>query len=147
MTNGSGPAVFHDRRRAERVQDAAALRIVRLQDKPAAGESAATDLSSQSADVTQAVPTHKCSISSVGLAFADDALLQPGELISVELTLFPSRRVIPVDARVVAANDSPEISNGDKPTYRIEFQSIADEDRDFIDDHVASLSRQRPELD
>jgi len=40
MSNGSGPAVFQERRRATRVYDAVALEIVPLKNQPAAGEEA-----------------------------------------------------------------------------------------------------------
>ncbi len=140
MSQTSGPAVVNERRRADRVQDAVGIHITRLQDKPAAGDAPAAQSASSRIDA----PSHKCSISSVGLAFAHETLMQPGELITVEITLFPSKRTVTADARVVSANNAPEIADGDKPTYRIAFESIGDEDRDFIEAHVQKIKSSLP---
>jgi len=147
MTGDSIPAVTKERRRADRVQDAIGIQIMRLQDQPAAGDGTGQQpLGAESIDS----PTHKASLSSVGLAFAHDILMRPGELITIKIFLFPvgaDKRTVTVDARVVAANDAPEIADGDKPTYRIAFESIDDEDRDFIEAHVQRLSKKRPSID
>ncbi len=140
MADGQGPLVKLERRRAERVQDAVGLKIIRLQDQPAAGDA---EQGGGAEPEGQAVPTHKISLSSVGLAFAHDVLMQPGELITVEITLFPSVHIVRADARIVAANDAPEIADGDKPTYRIAFETIDSSDRDFIEEHIKKLSRHR----
>ena len=91
------------------------------------------------ADQPSQTPTHKVSLSAGGMAFADDVLLQTGEVIGVTLTLFPSLQRIAGDARVVSANDAPEIALGDKPTYRIVFVRMTDADRTLLDAHVAQL--------
>ncbi len=143
MTEGTGPAVVSERRRAERVQDAVGLTIVRLQDQPAAGDPG--NLSTVEVDSER--PSHKISLSSVGVAFAHDILMRPGELISIYITLFPSKHTIRADGRIVSANTAPEISDGDKPTYRVSFESIEDTDRKVIEAHVASLSSRRPQMD
>lgn len=91
------------------------------------------------ADQPSQTPTHKVSLSAGGMAFADDVLLQTGEVIGVTLTLFPSLQRIAGDARVVSANDAPEIAIGDKPTYRIVFVRMTDADRTLLDAHVAQL--------
>jgi len=149
MTNDSSPAIVNDRRRADRVQEAIGIQISRLQDQPAAGDAAAFAASSTN-PVALDAPTHKSSLSSVGLAFAHEILMHPGELIALNITLFPAggdKRDIKVDARVVSANDAPEIADGDKPTYRVAFESITDDDRDFIEAHVQALSKKRPAID
>jgi len=149
MTNDSSPAIVNERRRADRVQEAIGIQISRLQDQPAAGDATAP-AASPTDPVALDAPTHKSSLSSVGLAFAHEILMHPGELIALNITLFPSgreKRDIKVDARVVSANDAPEIADGDKPTYRIAFESIAEEDREFIETHVQALSKKRPAID
>ncbi|MBX2882384.1 MAG: PilZ domain-containing protein [Granulosicoccus sp.] len=92
-------------------------------------------------------PSHKVSLSAGGLAFADDILLHPGQLVSVALCLFPSMTKIGCDARVISANDAPEIANGDKPTYRITFVRMTDEDRNAVVSHVSQLLQGRPHVD
>lgn len=96
---------------------------------------------------TSEKPTHKVSLSAGGLAFADDLLLQPGQLVSVTLCLFPDMHRIGCDARVVSANDAPEISDGDKPSYRLTFVRMTDADREKISNHVNNLLRGRPVAD
>lgn len=143
MTEGTGPAVVAERRRAERVQDAVGLTILRLQDQPAAGD--AENPSTVVVDTDR--PSHKISLSSVGVAFAHDLLMRPGELISMYITLFPSKHTIRADGRIVSANTAPEISDGDKPTYRVTFEAIEEIDREVIEAHVAALSKQRPTIE
>jgi len=147
MPNDSSTAVFQERRRAIRVHDAVALHVERWKDQPAAGEPAVAVNPVASASPNPTSPTHKCSLSAYGTAFASDLLLQPGELLLLRLTLFPAAYTIRTNARVISANDAPEIAHGDKPTYRVEFQSLADADRDFIEEHVIDLSRKRPLAD
>lgn len=89
-------------------------------------------------------PTHKVSLSASGVAFADDQLLYPGELVGITLTLFPSLRRIGCDARVVSTGDAPEIANGEKHTYRMTFVRITDEDRAMINEHVKGLRKSIP---
>jgi len=147
MTNDSSPAVVKERRRADRVQEAIGIQITRLLDQPAAGD---TPTPNSNSAVSPDGPTHKASLSSVGLAFAHDILMRPGELITLHITLFPigsDKRTVQVDGRVVSANDAPEIADGDKPTYRVAYESINDEDRDFIEAHVQALSNKRPAMD
>ena len=144
MNDGLGPAVSQERRKAERVQDAVGLKITRLQDEAAPGGSC---VSHGEVPSTIDGPTHKISLSEVGLAFAHDELLRPGELLTVDIMLFPSRHVVHTDGRVVSANDASEIDDGDKPTYRIAFESLTDSDRDLIKAQVHSLLQQRPATD
>lgn len=146
MTNDSSPVVMKERRKADRVQEAIGIQITRLQDQSAAGD----EPTRSKKPVSLEAPTHKASLSSVGLAFAHDLLMRPGELITLHVSLFPAGgaiRTIQVDGRVVSANDAPEIADGDKPTYRVAFESIDDEDRDFIEAHVKALSVKRPTMD
>jgi len=89
-------------------------------------------------------PTHKVSLSASGIAFADETLLYPGQMISLKLCLFPSMKQIGCDARVISANDAPEIANGDKPTYRVTFVRMTDADRSAISAHVDHLLLGRP---
>lgn len=144
MNDGDAPAVSQERRRAERVQDAVGLQITRLLDQSGAGELR------QSIDrepVSFERPTHKISLSAVGVAFAHDVLMRPGELISIDITLFPSCQTVQADGRIVSANDTHEIADGDKPTYRVMFESISDVDRDVIAAQVKTLVERRPVID
>jgi len=89
-------------------------------------------------------PTHKVSLSASGMAFADDILMYPGEQIGLSITLFPSLKRVACDARVVSAGDAPEISNGDKHTYRLNFVRITDADKQAINQHVTALLKSLP---
>jgi len=84
-------------------------------------------------------PTHKVSLSASGMAFADDSLMYPGEQIGLTITLFPSLRRVACDARVVSAGDAPEIANGEKHTYRLNFVRMTDADKQALDLHVQML--------
>jgi len=86
-----------------------------------------------------AAPTHKVSLSASGMAFADDMMLYPGEVVGVNVTLFPSERLISCDARVLSAGDAPEVANGEKHTYRLQFVRISDADKACINQHVRRL--------
>lgn len=86
-----------------------------------------------------AVPTHKVSLSASGMAFADDMLLYPGEVVGINVTLFPSERRISCDARVLSAGEAPEVADGEKHTYRLQFVRISDADKACINKHVRGL--------
>lgn len=88
-------------------------------------------------------PTHKVSLSAGGLSFSDRLLLQPGEMIGITLTLFPSGRRIGSDALIVAGNNAPELARGDEPTYHARFVRMSDADRQAIDEHVENLLGKR----
>lgn len=94
--------------------------------------------------ISSEMPTHKVSLSASGMAFADDILMYPGEQVGLTITLFPSLRKIVCDARVVSAGDAPEISNGEKHTYRLNFARISDGDKQAIDKHVTTLLKSIP---
>jgi len=89
-------------------------------------------------------PTHKVSLSASGMAFADDALMYPGEQIGITITLFPSLRRVACDARVISAGDAPEIADGDKHTYRLSFVRITDADQQALELHVRGLLQSIP---
>ncbi len=89
-------------------------------------------------------PTHKVSLSASGLAFADDVLMYPGEQVGLTITLFPSLKRVACDARVVSAGDAPEISNGEKHTYRLNFVRITDADKEVLNLHVQALLKSIP---
>jgi len=91
-------------------------------------------------------PSHKVSLSASGMAFADEILLYPGEQIGLTVTLFPSLRQVACDARVVSAGDAPEISNGEKHTYRIAFVRMTDDDKEALSKHVNSLLKSIPKV-
>ena len=95
-------------------------------------------------DVVESAPTHKVSLSLGGIAFADPRLFEPGETLGVTLTLFPSGRRIACDARVVSANDAPEVAVGDRPRYRLAFEHVSEADRAALAEHIAVLSGHRP---
>jgi len=94
--------------------------------------------------VPSETPTHKVSLSASGMAFADDVLMYPGEQVGVTVTLFPSLKQVACDARVVSAGDAPEIANGDKHTYRLNFIRITDADKQVLIDHVQALVKTIP---
>jgi len=94
-------------------------------------------------DPVETAPTHKVSLSAGGIAFADGRLFEPGEIIGVSLTLFPSARRVASDARIVSANDAPEVANGDRPNYRLEFVRMSDADRHALTAHIEALSGAR----
>lgn len=95
-------------------------------------------------EIPSEAPTHKVSLSASGMAFADDILMYPGEQIGLSITLFPSLRRVACDARVVSAGDAPEISNGEKHTYRLSFVRISDADKQAIHQHVTALLKSIP---
>ena len=92
-------------------------------------------------------PTHKVSLSAGGVRFSDRLLLQPGEMIGITLTLFPSGRRIGSDALIVSGNNAPEVARRDEPTYHARFVRMSDADRQAIDDHVESLLGKRVSFD
>jgi len=124
-------AVRAERRLHRRVQDAVGLTLRAL------GESVA-------ASPAATAPTHKVSLSGGGVAFSDSRLLEPGETLEIVLTLFPAGRAIVGEARVVLANEAPEVADGDRPTYRLLFTRLDDADRSALLAHVEELSRTRP---
>lgn len=91
-------------------------------------------------DPVEVAPTHKVSLSVSGIAFADQRLFEPGEIIGVTLMLYPSESRLASDARVVSANDAPEVANGDRPNYRLEFVRMSDADRLVLTRHVDALA-------
>ncbi len=88
-------------------------------------------------------PSHKVSLSAGGLRFSYHLLLQPGEMVGITLTLFPSGRRIGTDAVIVSGNNAPEVARGDEPTYRARFVRMSDADRQTVDEHVNNLLGKR----
>lgn len=88
-------------------------------------------------------PSHKVSLSAGGLRFSDRLLLQPGEMIGITLTLFPSGHRIGTDAVVVSGNHLPNITRGDEPTYHARFVRMSDADRQTVEAHVKHLLGKR----
>ena len=88
-------------------------------------------------------PSHKVSLSAGGLRFSDRHLLQPGEMIGITLTLFPSGHRIGTDALIVSGNNAPEVARGDEPTYHARFVRMSDADRQAVDEHVKNLLGKR----
>ena len=97
-------------------------------------------------DTAPVKPTHKVSLSAGGVRFSDSLLLQPGELVGLTLTLFPSGQRIGTDALILSGNDSPEVARSDSPTYRARFVRMSDADRQTIDEHVHRLLGKRVSL-
>lgn len=91
-------------------------------------------------------PTHKVSLSAGGLRFSDKLLLQPGEMVGLTLTLFPSGQRIGTDALILSGNDAPEVARSEQPTYRARFVRMSDADRQTITDHVHRLLGKRTNL-
>lgn len=92
-------------------------------------------------------PTHKVSLSSGGLYFADKMLLRPGEQISLTITLFPTGRQISADARIVAAKDAEGVSVKGNLNYRASFTRMSDADRLFLEKHIEQLLAKSTLLD
>ncbi len=97
-------------------------------------------------DTAPVKPTHKVSLSAGGVRFSDSLLLQPGELVGLTLTLFPSGQRIGTDALILSGNDSPEVARSDSPTYRARFVRMSDADRQTVDEHVQRLLGKRVSL-
>lgn len=89
--------------------------------------------------VVRQLPTHKVTLSAVGLTFSHGSLFLPGESVCLTLTLFPSGQRIVVDAKIVSANEPDDESYEDKPTYRAEFESMKDADQEFLESHIEQL--------
>jgi len=87
------------------------------------------------------MPTHKVSLSASGIAFADMQLLQPGEMVSLKLTLFPGQIKISCDGTVVSVGDVGELAEGDQHTYRVAFNRISLHDRNLLEGHVRRLRK------
>ena len=84
-------------------------------------------------------PSHKVSLSASGLAFADDRIMQTGDTLELNLTLFPQLQKINCRGRIVSVGDASEVSEGAKRTYRVEFTDLSADDASCIDKHVKSL--------
>jgi len=84
-------------------------------------------------------PSHKVSLSASGLAFADDRIMQTGDTLELNLTLFPQLQKINCRGRIVSVGDASEVSEGAKRTYRVEFTDLSADDASSIDKHVKSL--------
>ena len=121
---------FQERRDFERVQDAVALELL-LPGEPAGAakvirdkyslagyeavradypeitayiselEGRLRELAPAASDALE-LPTHKVSLSGSGMAFADERMLQPGDIVSMRITLFPSRVTIACTATVIS---------------------------------------------
>lgn len=91
------------------------------------------------------VPTHKVSLSLSGLAFTHDRLLEPGDRIEVDVVLFPIRKLIVAEATVVSVGGAVEagkrVGSG-KYAARAIFNSLGDDDRVTLDQHIQSILRQ-----
>ena len=90
-------------------------------------------------------PTHKVSLSSSGIAFAHDKLLQPGDRIVIDLVLFPAQKSLSIEATVVSVGGSVEAGKGmrgGKYAARAIFNSLGDDDRVTLDQHIQSILRQ-----
>lgn len=95
-------------------------------------------------DTPAEIPSHKVSLSGSGMAFADDLVLQPGDMIGVKLTLFPGLSRISCDATIISVGDAQEVGVGDRHTYRAIFNRITDQDRQLIDTHVKRVRSRIP---
>lgn len=84
-------------------------------------------------------PTHTVILSAGGVAFADDQLFQPGDILSLRLTLFPQRKRIECDGAIVSIGDITELARDTQHSYRVTFTSIAEQDVQAIDQHVHRL--------
>ena len=85
------------------------------------------------------VPTHKVSLSASGLAFAEHQVFLTGDMITVKLTLFPSKVMVQADAAIVTVDDVSGLALNDEHTYRAQFTRISERDADLIAQHVNQL--------
>lgn len=85
------------------------------------------------------VPTHKVSLSASGMAFADHQLFLIGDMVTVKLTLFPSKAQVQADATVVTVDDVSGLALNGEHTYRVQFTRIADDHALLLRDHVNQL--------
>ena len=92
------------------------------------------------------IPTHKVSISASGIHFADRVLLQPGDMVGLTITLFPSGKRIGADAQILSGNNADGIAKHGEPSYRAAFIRISPENRQVIDVHVRQLREKRTYL-
>ncbi len=92
-------------------------------------------------------PTHMVSLSRDGLVFAHDAVLQPGQLLSITLTLFPEQHRIRTDCRVEPLDPLREPTAGDHHSCRVSFLRMSDPDRQTLARHVKHLIARLPTLD
>jgi len=84
-------------------------------------------------------PSHKVSLSASGLAFAEDRIMQVGDTLELNLTLFPQLEKIKCGGRIVTVGEASEVGEGAKHTYRVEFTDISSADAAAIKSHVKSL--------
>lgn len=90
---------------------------------------------------TPAVPTHRVSLSVSGIAFADKRVLQPGTVLKMTLTLFPSGNIVECSGTVLNVGVESELASGDLHTYRISFNDLGRENAAIIHEHVRELRR------
>jgi len=86
-------------------------------------------------------PTHKVILSAGGVAFAEDRLFQPGDIVTLHITLFPKLQHVVCEGAVVSIGDITEVVHDNQHSYRVSFTSISDADARVIDRHVHSLCK------
>jgi len=90
-------------------------------------------------------PTHRVSLSSsgmaFGMAFADQHVLQTGDVLQLQITLFPQVHTLVCEGTVVDVGVDTVVASGELHTYRIAFSKLSSEDREVIENHVETLRR------
>lgn len=92
-------------------------------------------------------PTHTVSLSACGIAFADDRLLLKGQLIRMQLTLFPDVTRITCDGILIDVEDGEELQSGSQHFYRVRFDGLASDTRAKIEAHVNTVRRSLRQVD
>lgn len=95
-------------------------------------------------DPGRETPNRKVSLSKDGLVFADDALLQSGELLGITLTLFPQLDHIACDCQIEPLSGERDLATGGRHTYRVRFLRMSDHDRQLLENHIDRLLARLP---
>ncbi len=121
-----------DRRGYDRVLDAVRLVVNKVgDDDPESG-----NIVSISPDSPADGPTHKVSLSGSGIAFAHNKLLQPGDRIDLQLTLFPSSKLFDLRGMVISVGDSSGPVSGGEYAARAIFLKMNAAVRSEIVEHI-----------
>ncbi len=106
--------------------------IVRLEER-------IRQLNMDASPVMSQVPTHKVSLSASGLAFADNQVFLIGDMVTVKVTLFPSKVQVQADATIVTVDDVSGLALNGEHTYRAQFNRISEQDAEALQQHVSQL--------
>ena len=123
--SGSGSG---DRRGYSRVLDAVRLTVSKAGEKQ--------NDSGEDSSVLHDGPTHKVSLSGSGIAFAHNQLLQPGDRVNLQLTLYPAETELELSAMIVSVGHASGPVSGGEYAARAVFSDIESAMRKQILDHI-----------